>query len=97
MCSATICPTEPSSGKPDGPVSETRGSRISRALNESSEMMTANTDDWRTLLVHYLENPGHTVDRIVQRHALKYVIAWWYSLSLNYRWFVVKMLGFGSI
>jgi hypothetical protein len=65
MCSAIIYSAEPSSAKPDGPVSETRGSRIFKILNKSSEMMIANPDDWRTLLVHYLENPGHIVDRKV--------------------------------
>jgi hypothetical protein len=74
MHSVTICSTEPSSAKSDGPVSETRGSRISRNLNESNEMMTADLDDWRTPLLRYLENPGHIADRKVRRQALKYVI-----------------------
>jgi hypothetical protein len=33
-----------------------------------------NPDDWRTPLVHYLENPDHIVDRKAQRQALKYVL-----------------------
>jgi hypothetical protein len=36
--------------------------------------MTANPDDWRTSPISYLENPGHIVDRKVQRQALKYVM-----------------------
>jgi hypothetical protein len=37
-------------------------------------MMTADPDDWRTLLVRYLENPSHIADRKVWRQALKYVM-----------------------
>jgi hypothetical protein len=74
MCSATICSAEPSSANLDSPVSETRGSRISRISDESSKMMMANPDDWRTLLVYYLQNPGHIGDRKIQRQALKYVM-----------------------
>jgi hypothetical protein len=54
MCSVTICTTEPSSAKPDSPVSETGGSIVSRILDESSKMMTSDPDDWRTLLLCYL-------------------------------------------
>jgi hypothetical protein len=36
--------------------------------------MTTDPDDWRTLLVCYLENPDHIADRKVWRQALKYVI-----------------------
>jgi hypothetical protein len=36
--------------------------------------MTVGPDDWRTPLVHYLENPGHITDRKVRRQALKYVM-----------------------
>jgi hypothetical protein len=36
--------------------------------------MTFNHNDWRTPLVHYLENPDHIADRKVQRQALKYVV-----------------------
>jgi hypothetical protein len=60
--------------KPDSSVSETGGSRISRTSDKSSKMTTTNPDDWRTPLVHYLENPGHIADRKVQRQALKYVM-----------------------
>jgi hypothetical protein len=37
-------------------------------------MMMTEPDDWRTPLIHYLENPGHIADRKVQRQALKYVV-----------------------
>jgi hypothetical protein len=74
MCSAIICSAEPSLAKPDGPISKTRGSEISRISDESSEMITANSDDWRTPLVRYLENPGHIADRKVRRQALRYVM-----------------------
>jgi hypothetical protein len=74
MCSATICSAEPSLAKSDGLVSKTGGSRISRTSDEMSETMTANPDDWRTPLVHYLEDPGHIADRKVRCQALKYVM-----------------------
>jgi hypothetical protein len=74
MYSVTICSIEPSSAKLNGPISETRGSEISRILDESSEMTTTDPDDWRTPLLRYLENPGHITDRKVQRQALKYVM-----------------------
>jgi hypothetical protein len=57
MQSAEISSAEPSSAKLDGSVKETRGSRIFRSLDELSETTTAKPDDWRTPLVHYLENP----------------------------------------
>jgi hypothetical protein len=37
-------------------------------------MTMADPDDWRTLLVHYLENPGHIADRKVRCQVLKYVM-----------------------
>jgi hypothetical protein len=74
MCSVIICSTELSSAKPNGPVSETGESRISRISNESSETMMADLDDWRAPLVHYLENLEHIADRKVRRQALKYVM-----------------------
>jgi hypothetical protein len=37
-------------------------------------MTTTDPDDWRTPLVHYLENPGHIADRKVGRQALKYIM-----------------------
>jgi hypothetical protein len=45
MHSATFCSTEPSSTKLDVPVSETRGSRLSRISDESSKTMTTDPDD----------------------------------------------------
>jgi ribonuclease HI len=72
MCSAAICSAEPSSVKSDGPVSETEKSKISNILDESSKTTMASPNDWRTLLVRYLENPGHIADRKVQQQALKY-------------------------
>jgi hypothetical protein len=74
MCSAIICLAKPGSTKLDGPVSETRGSRISRTLDEASETTTANPGDWRTPLVRYLENPVHIADRKVWHQALKFVM-----------------------
>jgi hypothetical protein len=67
MQSVTICFAEPCSTKSDGPVSEIRGSKISRIADESSKTIMADPDDWRTPLVCYLENPDHIVDRKVQR------------------------------
>jgi hypothetical protein len=66
MCSATICSAEPSSTKPDGPVSEIGGSIISKISNESSKMMMTDPDDCRTPLVCYLENPDHITGRKVR-------------------------------
>jgi hypothetical protein len=74
MHNAIICSAEPSLAKSDGPVSETGWSGISRIMDESSKMMTSNPDDWRTLLVRYLENPGHIANRKVRRQASKYVM-----------------------
>jgi hypothetical protein len=74
MYRTTICSTELSLAKPDGLVSKTRGSRISRITDESSETMVIDLDDWRTPLVRYLENPGHIDDRKVRQQALKCVM-----------------------
>jgi hypothetical protein len=71
---ATIYSTELSSAKLDGLVFEIGGSKIFRIAGESSKTMTADPDDWRTPLIHYLENPGHIVDRKIWRQALKYVM-----------------------
>jgi hypothetical protein len=65
MCSAIVCSIRPSPAKPDSLVSETGGSEISRTSDEASETMMVGPDDWRTPLVHYLENPGHIADRKV--------------------------------
>jgi hypothetical protein len=37
-------------------------------------MMTVNPDDWKTLTVHYLENPNHIANMKVWLQALKYVV-----------------------
>jgi hypothetical protein len=74
MHRATIYSAELSLAEPDGPISKTRGSGISRIADESSKMMTVDPDDWRTPLVRYLENPGHIANRNVRRQALKYVV-----------------------
>jgi hypothetical protein len=50
------------------------GPKFFRNLDETSETMTVDPDDWRTSLVHFLENPGHITDRKVQRQSLKYVM-----------------------
>jgi hypothetical protein len=73
MRNAAICYVKPDSAKPDGPISESKGSRIFRNSDNSSEMTTIDLDDWRTSLIRYLENPDHIADRKVQRQALKYV------------------------
>jgi hypothetical protein len=66
MYSAEICSAKPDSAKPDGPISEARGSRLSRNSYNSSETMTAESNDWRTPLVRYLENSGDIADRKVR-------------------------------
>jgi hypothetical protein len=72
--SVRICSTEPNSAELDSPVPKTEGSEISRTLDETSKTMTASSDDWRTPLLSYLENPGHIANRKVWRKALKYVM-----------------------
>jgi hypothetical protein len=67
MRSAEVCSTESVSAKPDG--LEFPGSQ--KILIET---MATNSDDWRTPLVHYLENSDHIADKKVQRQALKYVM-----------------------
>jgi hypothetical protein len=74
MCSVTVRSVGPSPAKLDSLVSETGGSEISRTSDKSSEMMTVDPNDWRTPLVHYLENPSHIANRKVWRQALKYVM-----------------------
>jgi hypothetical protein len=63
--SARICSVEPNSTESDSPISETGGFRISRTSDETSKTMTVDPDDWRTHLIHYLENLGHIIDRKV--------------------------------
>jgi hypothetical protein len=36
--------------------------------------MTVELVDWRTPLIHYLENLGHVIDTKVWRQALKYIL-----------------------
>jgi hypothetical protein len=74
MRSAAIYCAEPDSAKPNGPVLETKGFEISRNSDNSSKTTTIDPNDWRTPLVHYLENPGHIADRKVRQQALKYVM-----------------------
>jgi hypothetical protein len=69
-----ICSVEPILAKLDVLVSETGGSKISRTSDETSETMTGGPNDWRTPLVHYLENPGLIADSKVRHQALKYVM-----------------------
>jgi hypothetical protein len=54
---AKICSAKTNSTEPDSPISEIGGSRIFRISGETSKTTTAGPDDWRTPLVHYLENP----------------------------------------
>jgi hypothetical protein len=72
MHSVTVYSIGPDPAKLDSLVSETGWYRISRTSNKTSEITTTDTDDWRTPLVHYLENPGHIATRKVRRQALKY-------------------------
>jgi hypothetical protein len=65
MCHAMVCFVGSGPAKLDSPISKTRGSRISRIMDESIKMMAVDPDDWRTPLVRYLENPGHIADRKV--------------------------------
>jgi hypothetical protein len=74
MSSATVCSVGLSPAIPNSLVSETGGSKNSKITDESSKRTTASPDDWRTNLVHYLENPGHIADRKVQWQPLKYVM-----------------------
>jgi hypothetical protein len=50
------------------------GPDFSRSSKNLSKMMTVEPDDWRTPLIHYLENPNNSVVRKVRRQALKYVV-----------------------
>jgi hypothetical protein len=67
MCSVTVYSIGPSPAKPDIPIFETGGFGISRITDELSDTIVADLDDWRTPLVHYLENPVHITDRKVRR------------------------------
>jgi hypothetical protein len=72
--SARICSAKPNSAKLDSLVPKTGGSRISRTLDETSKTTAADPNDWRTPLVHYLENSDHIADGKVFWQALKYVM-----------------------
>jgi hypothetical protein len=65
MQGAEICSIEPGSTKSDDLVSETRWSEISSSSSNSGETTTVEPDDWRTPMIHYLENSGHIADRKV--------------------------------
>jgi hypothetical protein len=74
MHSAVVYFAEPSLAKPDVPVSKTGGSKISRISDEASKMTTTDPDDWKTPLVHYLENLSHITDTKLQQQVLKYIV-----------------------
>jgi hypothetical protein len=74
MHSAKICSAEQSSATPDVPELETGWSGISRGSNDLGKTTAAEPVDWRTPLIHYLENPGHVIDTKVRRQALKYIL-----------------------
>jgi hypothetical protein len=46
----------------------------SKSSDNLGEAETTEPKDWRTPLIHYLENHGHVTNRKVQREALKYVL-----------------------
>jgi hypothetical protein len=73
MHSAKIYSAEQSSAKSDFSKLETGGSGIYRGLDDLGKIAAAKPVDWRTPLIHYLENLGHVIDTKVQRQALKYV------------------------
>jgi hypothetical protein len=52
--------------KPDCLVSEIGGSRIFKSSDNLGKMITVESDDWRTPLVCYLENPGRIAYRKVR-------------------------------
>jgi hypothetical protein len=62
MHNAKIYSAELSSAKSDVLESETRGSSISRGSDDLGETTTTEHVDWRTPLIHYLENPDHVID-----------------------------------
>jgi hypothetical protein len=62
MHNAKIYSAEPNLAKLDVPESKTRGSRISRGSNDLGETATVEPVDWRTPLIHYLENIVHVID-----------------------------------
>jgi hypothetical protein len=74
MQSAESCSAELSSAKSNIPELETRGSDISRSSDNLRETSTNKPDDWRTLLVCYLDIPNHIADRKVRWQDLKYIV-----------------------
>jgi hypothetical protein len=50
------------------------GSGISRGSDDLGKIAVAKPVDWKTPLIHYLENLGHAIDIKVRRQALKYVL-----------------------
>jgi hypothetical protein len=65
MHNAEICSAKPNSTKLDISESKTGVSGISRSSDDLGEIATSETEDWKTLLVHYLENPDYVFDRKV--------------------------------
>jgi hypothetical protein len=61
MHSAKIYSAEQSSAKPDIPELETRGSGICRGSDDLGKIAAVGPVDWRTPLIHYLENLGHVL------------------------------------
>jgi hypothetical protein len=74
MHSAKICSVESSLAKSDVLESKTRGSSISSGSDDLGKTVMIEPEDWRAPLVCYLENPGHAIDRKVQRQALTYIL-----------------------
>jgi hypothetical protein len=74
MHSAKICSTKQSSAKLDVLELKTGGSGISRGSDDLSETTAVEPVDWRTPLIHYLENHGHVIDTKVEWQALKYIL-----------------------
>jgi hypothetical protein len=63
-----------SSAKLNVSESETEGSGIFRGLDDLNEIAVAESEDWRTPLICYLENTSHVIYTKVRRQALKYVL-----------------------
>jgi hypothetical protein len=62
MHNTKICSIEPSLAKSDVPKSEAVGSGIFRGSDDLGETATVELVDWRTPLIHYLENSSHVID-----------------------------------
>jgi hypothetical protein len=74
MHSAKNCSAEQSSVKLNVLELETGGSGISRGSYDLGKIAVTEPVDWRTPLIHYLENFSHVIDTKVRRQALKYVL-----------------------